>query len=429
MKKLFLSYFSTRIQTLRTISIFTLSNIANAAIVFVSLGLYLKYLPPEEYGKAIFFALLVSLIGPVVNINTNAFFWATYFDYEDRVRNEIYSTLYFFTFSICLFLTSLFVILPINNIFPVDLGLFVLAVPAASFFSFLNEDIKSLYIYQKRIYNYVVINNGLTLIENILIVLLIRYSSPTFHSRIQAWLVVLFFSFLIHLYVFGKKNNYLSFVFVKRRLSAALRFGYPLMFQQWSKMALNASDRWFLAGIVNFSQMGIYNLGYQIGSSISTVISGYLNFLTPVLYKNLSEKNTANLERVKKQFFIFLGLLSFAIIGLYLCFLVIAKPLWGDKYFYAAPFILYIGVSTILYAISMPYSSALSYMQRTNYLAVVSVVTLVLNLVLNYFLITRYLTFGAAYSTVISYLIFSLLVYYFYRLEFKKSKKVELIQV
>ncbi|HEX6335274.1 MAG TPA: polysaccharide biosynthesis C-terminal domain-containing protein [Flavisolibacter sp.] len=411
----FAGYFAGRLSAIKEISAFTLSNVINTVIVFIALGFYLKRLPPDEYGKAIFFSLLVSLFAPLVSVNSNSYFWTKYFDHGTEGRARMYSSAYLFIIAMSVFWTLLVLVTPFNAVLPVNLDAFIIFIPAAACLTMISEDVKNLLIYQKKLREYVIVNNGITLVENLLIIILVYNVSATYTSRIAAWLLVLGATFFIHFYFFAVRNKYLVPRVHRDTLRSATAFGFPLMFQQWSKMVLNSADRWFLAGIVSVYQMGIYNLGYQIGSMVSTLITGYINFLTPVLYNKLSLNDHYGFHRIRKSFFLFLVLLVFAVVALYILFLLFSKPLLGENYYESAPFIVFAGIATITFAFTIPYSSALAYRGKTRHLAAASMITLLLNLGLNYLLIREYLTFGAAYSTVISYLFLTLLIYYFYR--------------
>jgi O-antigen/teichoic acid export membrane protein len=419
MKAFIAKYLSGKVLSIKAISAFTFSNIINSIVVFVSLGIYLKYLPPDEYGKAIFFSLIVSLLSPIISLNTNVYFWTKFYDLSKSNKATTYSSNYYFILLMSLILSALTLFVPIQRILPGVLNDFIYIIPFAAFLNLLSEEVRTLLIYQKKIKSYILFNNGITIIENILIVLLVLYYSATFYSRIMAWLIVLVIVFFIHLILFAKFYNYLRWEFSKEKLKIATIFGFPLMFQQWSKMVLSASDRWFLAGMVSVYQMGIYNLGYQIGAMVSTFISGYINFLTPIIYNKLSIKDYSGFNRVKNIYSLFLLFLVLGVVLLYLMFLLFAKQILGQNYFESAPYILFAGISTIIFAFNIPFTSALSYRSKNHIIAYISIVVLILNLVLNYLLIKRFLTLGAAYSTIISYSFLTLLTYFYYKRIYK----------
>ena len=52
------------------------------------------------------------------------------------------------------------------------------------------------------------------------------------------------------------------------------------------KFVINQSDRLFLAKMVSVEEMGIYSVGYQVGTIVLILVTAFSNFFSPFLFPN-----------------------------------------------------------------------------------------------------------------------------------------------
>jgi O-antigen/teichoic acid export membrane protein len=76
-----------------------------------------------------------------------------------------------------------------------------------------------------------------------------------------------------------------------------------------------------------------------------------------------------------------------------------------EAYFEAKKYILPISTGFFFWGISNYYLSYLIYFKKNRVNAYISILSMIINLILNYFLILKYQTIGAAYATAIAYLL------------------------
>ena len=175
---------------------------------------------------------------------------------------------------------------------------------------------------------------------------------------------------------------------------------------------MDSSDRYFITGFLGLSQTGIYSASYGIGS-LTYLFFFPISFVIFPIVTSLWERQ--DIAGVKKYFeystkiFLFLGIPASA--GLY----VLSKPLLqiittpefsvggGILTFLIAVSILFLGIYQInLYIIYL--------IEKTKFLPFIVGLSAIINILINIILIPKIGIIGAAISTILSYLILSMIV-------------------
>ena len=202
-------------------------------------------------------------------------------------------------------------------------------------------------------------------------------------------------------------------------LQPALAFSLPLVPHQISTWTLRLSDRWLLGVLLalpttgRLEAIGAYSVGYQLGSVVTMVSSGFNAAWTPYLYRigdgPLGPRIFRNVMTLTIAGFgwMALGLSAFApeIVT------VIADPGYGV----AAQVLPVVAFGAACQATYTMLVGIVFLRRQTRYLPPITVVSAVANVGLNVLLIPRLGVMGAALTTLLSYAVFATLIFLFAR--------------
>jgi O-antigen/teichoic acid export membrane protein len=191
-------------------------------------------------------------------------------------------------------------------------------------------------------------------------------------------------------------------------LKQLLGFGLPLVPAGLASWALTFSDRFFLERYAGLSQVGIYAVGYSI-AGIVNVIMGWFNTAWGPYYFSVAQQ--AEAKEIYARVLTY-ALALFTLIGLGLSLfakeilLLFAPPVYAQ----AAAIVPLIVLAYLFFEMNY-LSVGLDLTGKTGYYPFIIGSAAIVNLGLNFLLIPRWGMMGAAWATVLSYLLLPLMIY------------------
>lgn len=206
----------------------------------------------------------------------------------------------------------------------------------------------------------------------------------------------------------------------RKKLNKQLaRFSFWLAIASVVSIIAAKVDQVMISRFLGLADLAIYVAAWQliqffpvIYNSINSVIMPHISSLSGV----------EDLKRFMKKSFFFLGGLTvflaiFIYPAQYLVFLF-----FGSRYAAAMPVFLILAFSSAIFILIIPFSLIISYFNKTHFLAISSIIQLVINVGLNWLWLPRYGVIGSAYVFALGILV-SLgynIVCAFYVLKYKK---------
>jgi len=192
-------------------------------------------------------------------------------------------------------------------------------------------------------------------------------------------------------------------------IKPSLNYGVPLIFSAMAINFLNGSDKYILKFLTNYTELGLYELGYKVAGIINMfVILPFALTLLPLafrIYKTIDDKKYySKLKTYVAFLFIWFGF-SLAVYSKEIVLLFAQNP----SYYPAYTVIPLIILSYVLYGISMISSLGMYLTGKNYFVAIVTIVCAGINIGLNFWLIPLYGMMGAALNTVISFAILDIL--------------------
>jgi len=189
-----------------------------------------------------------------------------------------------------------------------------------------------------------------------------------------------------------------------------LSFGIPLVFNSVSFWVLQLSDRYLLSRLGSLAQTASYGVAYTLGGVLNAVIIApfILAWGTAAFAIAKREDAPQAFQLVFRWFSMILLLASFAFA---LIAIVVLDVLFPPSYHSAAPIIPIINLSITFYGIYYIFSVGAGVQRKNWFVALVMMLSALVNVGCNIVLIPLYGSMGAALSTLIAYVFLALLMY------------------
>ena len=238
-------------------------------------------------------------------------------------------------------------------------------------------------------------------------VVAVMYSTSRLaESRLWATALVelpfgLFFMFLI--ISRGRK------LFSKLIWKSTLIFTIPLIPHYLSSIVLTASDRIMINALDCSANAGIYTVIHSVGA-VTTIIWGAIQAsVTPYIYDKLDAKDYSGIDKMAEK-----TVVGFGIMSMLICLMApeAVRILGPESYYigvYAVPPIIGAIFISALYNL---FSAVEFYHMKSVFIAFASCVASIFNVVLNYIFIPKYGFVVAGYTTLVSYILLSMMHYF-----------------
>lgn len=190
-----------------------------------------------------------------------------------------------------------------------------------------------------------------------------------------------------------------------------LQYGYPMVFSSIFYWALSTVDRWMLAMYKDVYEIGLYSIGFKFASIIIFINNAVVQAWIPFCMKMFSEdenykRKIADIYSCYICVLVFLGTIISLFSKEILMFLL------PTEYHNAASTLSILVIGTVIYSSTQFSVIGMTFEQKTKYIAYVSFLTLIVNILLNFLFIPIYGSAGASVAMLLSYLIMTILYFF-----------------
>lgn len=226
-------------------------------------------------------------------------------------------------------------------------------------------------------------------------------------------LIVLLFVFRNNLVV--RRENVSKEIF-----TASLRFGFPLVWAEFGHLLLNYMNRYLIQFYLGATALGLYTAGYNLATHITEAIIYPINYaMTPVYMSILVKRGEAETKVFfTKMFRYFLLVLLPMVFGSIAVGKDLISILASKKYLESYTVLSYVLIGQAVYACTIILNSGLFINKKTHVLNNIMITTCGINILLNIALIPRFGIVGAAQATLISYVLYAIVVVFYSFREF-----------
>lgn len=375
-------------------SLYLFGNFFNKAIAFITIPIFTRILTTEEYGIVNTYLSWVSLLSVIIGLALNNTIRNAYIDKNKEL--EKYVSFIFFVSGITFIIICILYFI-IGYELNIDYKLGWICLIESFSISIINVLIIK-YMMEERVKKrtiLMILPNFLGVIFSIICIYLL--ADNKYYGRIfSSCIINSIFGISIMLYYFIKYKTF----FNKEYFLYALPISIPLIFHGISINILNTSDRSVINYFCGASEAGIYSLIYNISMVSQVVIFSAEAVWIPRLTKDLIEKNH---KKINKEIILYIWIIVF-----FIMFLISISPeliliLGGYEYLIGLNMVFPLIFSTYIMFLYSIYVNIEYYYKNTKLIAFSTILSAILNLILNIIFVPFWGAISAAYTTLISY--------------------------
>ena len=385
--------------------LFSISNLGTKLIHFLLVPLYTNILSTTEYGTLDLITVISMVIVPIISLNISEAIMRFSMD-KNANKNKIL-TVGIFVLFLC-FLSAIF-IFPILNIISVTSKYSVLLI--LYILSLISSTIFVCYIRGiEKLLDYSIINVCQALCIAILnIIFLIK-----FKWGIEGYILAYVISYFLTAIACIIRGDVLKTVkkldFDKKLFQDMIKYSLVLIPNSLMWWIMNSLDRIMITDMINVDANGIYAVSSKIPAILITLTT---IFNQAWMFSAVKEKDSNDKNEYTNLIFNFL---STCVITISAFLIVIIKPLLSiyvgkdffSAWYYAPPLM----IGTVFLTLGTFLSNEYTAHKDSAGFLKSSTIGALINLVLNYILITKFGVIGAAIATCISYIaVFTFRVY------------------
>lgn len=249
------------------------------------------------------------------------------------------------------------------------------------------------------------------------ILLLVVYEHG-WESRAYGILIAYLVFFVISL-IYMKKHQYLTFKYEPLEIKNCLTISIPLIPHAIGGLIISLSDRFFIEKMIGIDMVGIYSVGYMFGMIILIFSDAFIKAWSPWFYKKLAKPSLI----IKKKIVNYSYLYIVALFALTFLLTILSKLLMDvfidEKFNGAEQFIFWISMGYAIHGVYKIFFPYLVHINKTSFLGYSTMLTAIINLILNYVMINHYGAIGATYATALSFSISTALVFWYQNKKFE----------
>jgi len=405
--------------------VYVIADVINKGIPFLLLPVLTHYLTPKDYGVLATFNALVAVLAIFIGLSIQGAVSVNYYKYTKiELANYIGNVLYilFSTFLITVIIISVF-----NNYLQEKLGLqyhwmIIAAFLALSLFLVLIN--LSLWLVEQKPKLYGSYQIFETILKLGLSLFFIIILSMTWKGRILGMFIGGIISAILSIFILYKRK-YLQFKYNKKYITDALHFGIPLVPHSLSFWLRSGAVIFLLSYLVGNKETGLYNVGNMLVVPLSVLTVAFNKAWAPYLYRKLSNKPSIIEKKkiVKFTYMYNIGVLLLAYV-LYLIAPFIIEWFLDPKFKDSAIYIKYLAFALAFQGMYFMVVNYIFFEKKTKYLAYITFITSVVNVILAYILIKKNGAIGAAQASLITSILNYILVWFYsnkvYKMPWKK---------
>lgn len=385
----------------------------DAIVGFLVLPIYTLHFSTEEYGIFSFLILISTFASSIFYLGATSALTRSYFDYdnlEDRkkvVATSLYITLFGAIMQISLgliFSEQLSIILFKTAIYKYHIILILISSALLFinqfFYLLLRLLLKSIHIVSVSIFS--------SAIFLLTLWILFTYYEYGILSPVIAFNISYSIGTIILLFIC---RNYFSLIPKKREFKIQLIFGLPQLFIGFSYYTIDWIDRFFINEYLSLGDVGVYSFGYKISMIIHMIfIIPFSKVWATIRSENLN-RNIEGLSSKILTYYYLIGSILALLVVIFIkeFFMIFSRNIDYDSAQYVVPFVIF---AHLLYGMINILDLGIFKYRKPIYTAIILIIHIPINIILNFILVPKFGYYGAALSTLITYFLLSMTVAY-----------------
>lgn len=394
---------------------YTICNIINKGIALMSTPIFTRLLTEEQYGT---FAIFQSWYNILIIFTSLNIFQSGYTKGLILFKNDVEG----FTSSQLSLTTTITIITGLIYLADIDFWTNIFDLPfilmCAMFLELLVMPALEFWSAKKRFdfcyKEYVIVTLCMSSVSLFGGIIAVYFSKYKIEARVFTdVLAKAFFAGILFTIIFVKGKTF----YRKQYWKYALKFNLPLIPHYLSTYVLSQSDRLMIGRMVGKREAAFYSVAYTISTMMLLVTSAVNNSLTPYVYKSIEKNESGKIISATKPIFYFVAALSILSMAFAPEIIYIFA---GKNYMDAVYVIPPIAAAVYFIFVYSMFSMIEYYFEETTFIAIATLASALINLILNYFVIGKFGYYAAGYTTLVCYICLSAIHYIFYKIVINK---------
>lgn len=386
---------------------YTIGNYLISGLTFLTIPLFSRLMSTADYGNYNTYIAFQNILYIIVGFALHASFKNAKYKYKERFEEYVSACILLAFVNLILWLVVFNILYfsygGVINMSRLLINVLIMHSFGGALIQYFNSYVALDYQYKSFLKIAAANALGNILLSVVLILTVCRDTAYLGRTIGTAFPVILIAGYIM--YYFWKKAPY------KMNTSYwkyGVRYSLPIIPHGVSQILLTQFDRIMIKFMVGPAESGIYSYAYNIYSIIFVTTSSLDNVWGPWFYEKMEKKDFAAIRKQSTKYVF--GMLLFCSIMLFVSPEII--KIMGTKEYWPAVYtvipIVVGGYFTFLYTLPVQVEY---YFEKTYFIAIGTVSAAVINFVLNWFSIGWFGYIAAAYSTLITYLLFFLFHY------------------
>ena len=379
---------------------YTICSVLQKIISLVTMPIFTRVMTTEEYGEYTLFITWQSVMLVFTSLSLhNAIFnkaMVKYSDDKDGVVSAFYGLI--ITITVCALIVSVIGMDIVCSLSRLSSNIIILL-----FIDLLFAPMMSIWMARERFeykYKHVVIASILLALMNPLLGLasIIVFDDKAFGRILSVVLVDVGIGIVLFVLALRKNKR----LYDREYWGFALKNNIPMIPHYLSGMLLNHADRIMISHMCNISYAAIYGVAYSAAMTIQIVVSAINASLTPWLYRSLQSETLKPIKKINNELIIVVAIF----VGIFMLFGPEAMYILGGKEYLEAKNVFpYIACSVFFIFLYCRLADVEFFYGKSKYILTASVMSLCINVFLNWLLIPIYGYVAAGVTTLISYVV------------------------
>ena len=387
-----------------------LSTLLLRGISIFTMPLFSRLLGTSSYGVTQVYNTWVAVFAIVLTLQTQGTLVNARMEYPEEEQNRYQSSVMGMSMLMYLLCSGIILCLlnPISNALKLSKFLVILMLIQA-FGTFWVIFLNQKFVYEFKAGRNMLLSLGVTLTTLVLSVVLILQlpKDINYYGRVVAIAATYgIIGIPVCIYILAKGKT----LFRKEYWKFCIVLAIPTVFYNLSDLILGQSDKVMVQQILGISAAGLYSAALNFGGIVFTIFTALNNSWCPFFFDDMKMGNRENVREKAKNY---LELFTVLAVG----FILLSKevyPIFVDSSFLSGTKMIPIFVSSyfINFLCTFPINYEY-YHKQTKVVAVVTIVSSLVNVGLNFVLIQQFGMVGAALATMISHCL-QLMLHYCY---------------
>lgn len=392
-----------RVSFMKAGTFYLVGNLFNKGIAFLTVPFFTRILATSEFGIVTTYNSWVGILSMILGLALHMGVRAAFIDYKKTI-NDFMSTIMFFSLVYSVMVGTITV--SIISMSKINVSLFMVVLCLIQGFSSAIIEDYSVYLMMQYRYKLrtvlMILPNLLSTILSVFTILLVTKSERYWGRILPTALTFLIIGIIILFSVFRKSHKIYNIVYLKFGLEVSV----PLIVHGLAINILSQSDRTMITWLADASQTGIYSLVYSF-SMIATVITSALEGIwIPWFIEKLKDKQRDEINALAKDY---VNLMTYLMVGLIMVGPEILKLLASRDYWDGISIIPPVVLANYVIFIYSLYVNIEHYYKKTVKICKNTIIAAITNLILNYIFIPHFGYVAAAYTTLASYFVCTIL--------------------